>query len=77
MVARLKSKFILGDCELDFFKKLQKLKQRNITVKEYTKESFKVMIRSRHREMDRDKVARYIDGLAINIQDEMSMLKTP
>lgn len=75
MVARLKAKFIPGDYELELFKKLQNLKQRNMTVKEYTEEFYEVVIRSRHREMDKEKVVRYINGLSFNIQDGMSMLK--
>lgn len=75
MVARLNAKFIPRDYELDLFKKLQNLKQRNMTVKEYTEELYKVVIRSGNREMDREKVVRYINRLAFNIQDEMSMLR--
>lgn len=44
-------------------------------MKEYTEEFYKMMIRSKHQEMDREKVDRYINGLGFNIQDEMSMLK--
>lgn len=46
-----------------------------MSVKEYTEEFYKVMIKSGHREMDKKKVTRYINGLQFNIQDEMSMLK--
>lgn len=36
-------------------------------MKEYTKELYKMMIRSRHRDMDREKVARYLNRLIFNI----------
>lgn len=45
-----------------------------MSVKEYTEEFYKVMIKFGHREMDREKVDRYINALPFNIQDEMSML---
>lgn len=48
MVARLKAKFILGDYELEFFKKLQNLKKRDMCMKEYTKEIYKMMIKYGH-----------------------------
>lgn len=44
-------------------------------MKEYTEEFYKVMIRYGHIEMNREKVVRYINGIAFNIQDEMSMLR--
>ncbi|XP_059075004.1 uncharacterized protein LOC131028527 [Cryptomeria japonica] len=44
MVARFKDKFIMGDYELELFKMLQNLKQRIMSVKEYTEEFYKVMI---------------------------------
>lgn len=52
MIERLKAKFILGDYKLELFKKLQNLKQRNMSL-EYIEEFYKVMIRSGYREMDR------------------------
>lgn len=63
MVTRLKGKFISGEYELELFKKLQNLKEDDMSVKEDTKEFYKVIIRSGHQEMDRQKVARYINGL--------------
>ena len=38
MVTKLKVKFILANYELELFKKLQNLKQKDMTVKDYTEE---------------------------------------
>jgi hypothetical protein len=44
-----------------------------MTVKEYTKEFYKLNIRAGHRESNDEKVARYLNGLRYDIQDELSM----
>ena len=69
------AKFIHIDYELELFKKLQNLKQKDMTMKDYTEEFYKLTIRSGHRELSKEKVARYINGLRLNIQDEVGMLK--
>jgi hypothetical protein len=45
-----------------------------MTVKEYTEEFYRLNIRVGHRESDDEKVARYMNGLRYDIQDEMSMM---
>jgi hypothetical protein len=45
-----------------------------MTVKEYTEEFYKLNIRVGHRESNDEKVARYMNGLRYDIQDEMSMV---
>jgi hypothetical protein len=45
-----------------------------MTVKEYTEEFYRLNIRAGHRESDDEKVARYMNGLRYDIQDEMSMM---
>jgi hypothetical protein len=45
-----------------------------MSVKEYTEEFYKINIREGHRESDDEKVARYMNGLRYDIQDEMSMM---
>jgi uncharacterized protein YjbK len=45
-----------------------------MTVKEYTEEFYRLNIRAGHRESDDEKVARYMNGLRYDIQDEMSMV---
>ena len=41
-------------------------------VKEYNEEFYRLNIRAGHRESDDEKVARYMNGLRYEIQDEMS-----
>jgi biotin operon repressor len=51
MVAKLKAKFMPKDYPINLFKKMQNLRQKGMTVKEYTKEFYKLNIRARQREM--------------------------
>jgi hypothetical protein len=44
------------------------------TVKEYIEEFYRLNIRTGQRERDEEKVARYINGLRYEIQDELSMM---
>jgi hypothetical protein len=45
MVAKLKAKFIPKDYWINIFRRLQNLRQKGMTVKEYTKEFYKLNIR--------------------------------
>jgi hypothetical protein len=45
MVAKLKAKFIPKDYQINLFKKLQNLRQKGMTVREYTKEFYQLNIR--------------------------------
>jgi hypothetical protein len=74
MVAKLKDKFIPKDYQLNLFRRLQNLRQKGLSVKEYTEEFYKLNIRAGHRENDEEKVARYINGLRYEIQDEISLV---
>ena len=74
MVAKLKSKFMPQDYQINLFKNLQNLRQKGMTVKEYTKEFYNLNIRTVQREKDEEKVARYINGLRYEIQDEIIMM---
>jgi hypothetical protein len=73
MVAKMKEKFIPRDYQITLFRRMQNLRQKLMTVKEYTEEFYKLNIRAGHRESDDEKVARYMNGLRYDIQDEMSM----
>jgi len=42
--------------------------------KEYTEEFYRLSIRAGHAEDDMEKVARYINGLRYDIQDEIKLL---
>ena len=52
---------------------MQNLRQKLLTVREYTEEFYKVNIRARYTEDNSKKVAKYMNGLRLNIQDEMSL----
>jgi hypothetical protein len=74
MIAKMKAKFIPRDYQITLFRRMQNLRQKLITVKEYTEEFYRLNIRAGHRESDDEKVARYLNGLRYDIQDELSML---
>jgi hypothetical protein len=74
MIAKLKAKFIPRDYQITLFRRMQNLRQKLMTVKEYTEEFYKLNIRASHRESDDEKVARYLNGLRYDIQDALSMV---
>ena len=45
-----------------------------MTVKEYTKEFYRLNIRTGQKEKDDENFSRYINGLRYEIQDEISMM---
>ena len=53
---------------------MQNLKQKDMTVKEYTEEFYRFDITSGHVD-DVEKIARYINGLRSEIQDEIIFVK--
>ena len=67
-------KFLPKDYHLNLFKQMQNLKQKGMSVKEYTEEFYRLNIRIGHVEDDLEKVARYINGLRYEIQDEIILL---
>jgi hypothetical protein len=75
MVAKIKSKFIPRDYQINLFRRMQNLRQKMMAVKEYTEEFYRLNIRAGHRESDDEKVSRYMNGLRYDIQDEISMIK--
>jgi hypothetical protein len=74
MIAKMKAKFIPRDYQITLFRRMQNLRQKLMTVKEYTEEFYRLNIRAGHRESDDEKVARYLNGLRYDIQDELSIL---
>jgi hypothetical protein len=75
MVAKLKDKFIPKYYQINMFKNLQNSRNKGLTIKEYTEEFYKLNIRARQREKYVEKVARYINGLRYEFQDEINMIK--
>jgi hypothetical protein len=74
MVAKLKAKFMPKYYQINLFRKMQNLRQKGMTVKEYTEEFYRLNIRIGQRERDEEKVSRYVNGLRYEIQDELSMM---
>ena len=69
----MKEKFIPRDYQISLFRRMQKLRQKLMTVKEYTEEFYRLNIRAGHRESHDEKVARYMNGLRYEIQDELNL----
>jgi Icc-related predicted phosphoesterase len=74
MIAKMKEKFIPRDYQITLFQRMKNLRQKLMSVKEYTEEFYGLNIRAGHHEIDDEKVARYMNGLRYEIQDEMSMM---
>jgi hypothetical protein len=74
MIANMNTKFIPRDYQISLFRRMQNLRQKLMTVKEYTEEFYRLNIRAGHQESDDEKVDRYMNGLRYDIQDEMSMV---
>jgi len=56
------------------FRKLYNLRHKGFSVKEYTKEFYKLNIRVGHRENDEEKISMYINGLRYEIPDEINVM---
>ena len=67
MIAKLKDKFLPRDYQLALYRQMQNLRQRLLTVREYTEEFYKVNIRAGYIEYNSEKVARYMNGLRLDI----------
>jgi hypothetical protein len=67
MVAMMKSKFIPRDYQINLFRRMHNLRQKGMTMKEYTEEFYRLNIRDGHRESDDEKVARYMNGMIYDI----------
>ena len=74
MIVKMNEKFIHRDYQITLFRRMQNLRQKLMIVKEYIEEFYRLNIRAGHRESDDEKVARYLNGLRYDIQDELSML---
>ena len=74
MIAKMKEKFIPKDYQITLFQRMQNLRQKLMSVKEYIEEFYRINIRAGHLESDDEKVSRYMNGLRYNFQDEMRMM---
>ena len=75
MVNKIKKRFLPVDYQVNLLRKMQNLRQKDMTVKEYTKEFYRLEIISRHVDDEVKKVARYLNGLRSRIQDEIIFVK--
>ena len=73
MIVKMKEKFIPRDYQITLFRRMHNLRQKLMRVKEYTEEFYQLNIIASHQESDDEKVARYLNGLRYDIQDELSM----
>jgi hypothetical protein len=74
MVAKIKAKFIPKDYQINLYRRLQNLKQRGLSVKDYTEEFYQLNIRAGQKENEDEKKARYINGLRYEIKEEINMM---
>eukprot|EP00253_Pinus_taeda_P013033 PITA_13033 len=74
MVAKLKGRFLIRDYQIALHKQVQNLRQRGLTVREYTEEFYRVNLRARYTEDTVERTARYVNGLRMDILDEISIL---
>lgn len=74
MIARMKSKFLPKDYQIVLYRQVQNLRQRMMIVKEYTKEFCKVNLRASYVEDTPEKITRLLNGLQMEILDEIIIL---
>ena len=75
MLAKMKKKFLPADYQVSLMRKMQNLRQKEMSVKEYIEKFYKLDIRFGHVDDEVEKVARYLNGLRTSIQDEISYVK--
>jgi hypothetical protein len=74
MVSNLKEKCIPKDYQINLFRRLQNLRYKILSVKEYTEEFYRLNIRDGQKENDDEKTTTYINGLRYEIQEEIDMM---
>eukprot|EP00253_Pinus_taeda_P003108 PITA_03108 len=74
MVAKLKGRFLPKDYQVDLCWRVQNLRQKGMTVKEYTEEFYRVNLRAGYTDETPEKTARYVNSLRMEILDEISIL---
>ena len=74
ILCKIKIQFMPKEYQLNLIRQLQNLRQKTMTVKEYTEEFFRLSIRARQAQGGLERVVRYINGLIYDIHDELSLL---
>ena len=73
MVAKMKRKFLPKDYHIALYRQVQNLKYRMMIVKEYIEEFYKINLRFGYVEDTPEKTARFVNGLRMEILDEISI----
>ena len=76
MVNKVKNIFLPANYQVILLRKMQNLRQRDMSVKECIEEFYRLDIKSRHVDDDVEKIARYLNGLRSRIQDVISFVKS-
>eukprot|EP00253_Pinus_taeda_P023971 PITA_23971 len=74
MVAKLKGRFLPRDYQIALHRQVQNLRQRGLTLKEYMEEFYQGNLRAGYIEDTPERTARYVNGLRMEILDEISIL---
>lgn len=74
MVAMLKGILLPKDYQIALHKKVHNLKQKRMTVREYTEEFYRVNVRAIYTEDTSEEIAKYVNVLRLEILDEISIL---
>ena len=74
MKAKIKAQFLPADHEVQLFRKLQILNQREMDMNTYTEEFHRLTLRTKKQEEEPEREARYLNSLRMNIQEETSLL---
>ena len=74
MIAKMKRKFLPKDYQISLYRQVQKLRQRMMTVKEYIEKFYKVNLRAGYVEYTPEKKTRFLNGLRMEILDDISIL---
>ena len=70
----MRDKFLPKDYQLILYRKVQNLRNILLTLREYTEKFYKVNLRVGYVEESIEKAARYVNGIRMDIKEEISML---
>ena len=74
MVAKLRGNFLPKDYQISLYKPMENIKQILMIVREYAYELYRINMRGVHIEETVVNIEMHVNGLRMDIQDEMSML---
>ena len=74
MVANMRAKFLPKYYQLILYRQVQNLRKILLIVREYIEEFYKVNLRVGYVEESAEKVARYVNGLRMDIQEDINMI---